>query len=131
MEIGGAEIEMNDCLIINDGELTIDNEGLVYLAITNDCSLQEGQSFTVVLSASNSEVLAGDDFIGKHVRSNALLTELRYTKLEGDEYGEYNGKYAITGILLENPNLMVPEPSTWALLILGVTGLMYVRKRKN
>ena len=25
----------------------------------------------------------------------------------------------------------VPEPSTWALLILGVAGLMYVRKRKN
>jgi hypothetical protein len=50
---------------------------------------------------------------------------LEYVQLDGS-YGEkYNGKFAIRGTL--DPNA-VPEPSTWALLVLGVIAL-FLRKR--
>ena len=51
----------------------------------------------------------------------------------------YTDKYITLTLAGDNNNIIrlsidrnaVPEPSTWALLVLGVTGLLYVRKRKN
>ena len=44
--------------------------------------------------------------------------------------GRTDGLYLVAASAPE-PGSGVPEPSTWALLALGVAGLLYVRKRKN
>ncbi len=44
--------------------------------------------------------------------------------------GRTDGLYLVAASAPE-PGSGVPEPSTWALLVLGVAGLLYVRKRKN
>ena len=122
MEIGGADISLNDS-VIADGELSFHEGSFIYLAATDDCPLEPGEEFTVVLSGSNSESLKNSDFITRYVRSSDF-TDLQYVQLT-------NGKYAITGRRYINPNV-VPEPSTWALLILGVVGLLCLKKfRKN
>ena len=65
-----------------------------------------------------------------------LLFEVPY-----NDHGNSNGYMDYAGVwgyaLTENPlqSLLtsaaaVPEPSTWALMILGAAGLMYIRKRK-
>ncbi|MBR0237438.1 MAG: autotransporter-associated beta strand repeat-containing protein [Thermoguttaceae bacterium] len=125
MEIGGENPDQNDALFAG-GDITL-NDGLIYLALSSDSALVGGDTFVAVLSGSNSSTLADDpDFIDKYVRSY-YFTDLEVIQLDGS-YGEkYNGKFAIRGTL--DPNA-VPEPSTWALLLLGSAGLLYWRKRK-
>ena len=129
MEIGGPNIIDNDLLVVSSGNLTLHDGSIIQLAATDDCTLGNGDTFTAVLSGSNSAALAADDFIGKYVRSTDFI-DLQYIQLNGTQYGTNNGKYAITGRRYIDPNA-VPEPSTWALLILGVAGLLYLRTRKN
>ena len=123
MEIGGSEADQNDILIVN-GDITL-NDGLIYLELADDSTLQPGERFTMVLSGNNSAAFANDpNFINTYVRSSAF-TDLDYVQLTS---GNYNGKFAITG---RSYNLNeIPEPSTWALLIVGVASLLYFRKRK-
>ena len=129
MEIGGSDIEDNDFLVAN-GNLTFHDGSIVYLAATDDCDLEPGDTFTAVLSGSNSLALANDpNFISKYVRSSDF-NNLQYIKLEGSQYGSNAGKYAITGRYQINLNA-VPEPSTWALLILGVAGLFCLKKLRK
>jgi hypothetical protein len=56
-----------------------------------------------------------------------------YSYLLTGATGPYNGRHF--ALLGEGGNLyvvtVVPEPSTWALLILGAAGLLYWRKKKN
>lgn len=124
MEIGGADIGDNDFLVAG-GELSLHDGSFIYLVATDDCPLEPGDEFTMVLSGSNSGDIQ-DNFISKYVRSNEFVN-LQYIQLTS---GEHSGKYAITGRRYIDPNA-VPEPSTWALLILGVAGLLYLRTRKN
>ncbi|MBR5162324.1 MAG: autotransporter-associated beta strand repeat-containing protein, partial [Thermoguttaceae bacterium] len=119
MEIGGQNTGANDILIV-DGDILLGNDSIIRLAMTGDCPLELGESFTAILSAENSE---GLDVLG-HIQTSDF-TELKY---ETVDYGG-NTVYAITGRRF-NAN-EIPEPSTWALLLLGAAGLLYVRKRKN
>ena len=125
MEIGGENIGDNDFLVA-DGDLSFHDGSFVYLVATDDRDWQPGDEFTVVLSGSNSEALKNSGFISKYVRSRDF-NNLQYIQLTS---GEHSGKYAITGRYYIDTN-SVPEPSTWALLILGVAGLLYLRTRKN
>ena len=124
MEIGGADISLNDSVIAS-GDLTFHDGSIVYLAATDDCTLQEGDEFTAVLHGVNSPDIASD-FISKYVRSSDF-NNLQYVQLTS---GAYSGKYAITGRRYIDHNA-VPEPSTWALLILGVAGLIILRKHSS
>ncbi|MBR0239494.1 MAG: autotransporter-associated beta strand repeat-containing protein [Thermoguttaceae bacterium] len=125
MEIGGKNVNQNDSLIVG-GELQLDG-GMINLVLSDDSALNGGDEFVAVLSGSNSADLQ-NDFINNYVNSY-YFKDLEYVQLDdADKYGEYNGMFAIKGILDTNA---VPEPSTWALLVLGVAGLMYWRKRKN
>ena len=124
MEIGGENPDQNDSLIAG-GDLQF-NDGLIYLALTGNNTLNHDDTFTAVLSGSSS----GDDGFAEDLLSlvrSYNFTDLEYVQLD-ESYGEeYKDKFAIRGRYVE-PNV-VPEPSTWALLALGVAGLMYWRKR--
>ncbi len=117
MEIGGQTIEENDQLDVS-GDLKFVN-GKVYLELGEGSALNPGESFTMVLSGRNSTTLA-PDFISNFVYSS-VFKDLEYVPIDG-------GRYAITGTLDANA---IPEPSAWALLTLGVCGLLCWRKRKN
>ena len=118
IEIGGTETNKNDSLIVT-GELEL-NDGLIYLELADDSTLKGGDTFTAILYGSNS----GEDGFAENLLSHVssyYFTDLDYVPLG-------NGVYAITGTV--DPNA-VPEPSTWALLLLGAAGLLYVRKRNK
>ena len=118
MEIGGQNTDQNDSLIAG-GNIELNN-GLIYLDLADNSQLKGGDTFTAILYGSNS----GEDGFAENLLSHVssyYFTDLDYVPLG-------NGVYAITGTLDANA---VPEPSTWALLALGVAGLLYVRKRKN
>ena len=124
MEIGGTGINKNDFLVAS-GDLDFHDGSIVYLALADGYTLKEGDRFTAVLSGNNSADIK-DDFISKYVRATHF-TDLQYIQLES---GDYVGKYAITGRFRYNYNA-VPEPSTWALLILGVAGLLCMKKLRK
>ena len=117
MELGGTDASENDQLIVT-GNIFLEEGAFVDLVLADNSSLGPNSTFTAILSGTNSPDLA-DNFIDNYVRSS-IFTDLQYAPLS-------NGLYAITGRI--DPNA-VPEPSTWALLILGVAGLLYWRKRK-
>ncbi len=122
MEIRGTDADQNDVLIVDYGNLELHDGSIVYLAATDDCTLQDGEEFTAVLHGANSSTIK-NDFISKYVRSSDF-NNLEYVQLTS---GAYSGKYAITGRRYIDANA-VPEPSTWALLILGVAGLFCLKK---
>jgi autotransporter-associated beta strand protein len=117
MEIAGSAPSANDGLIVA-GPITLADNSIITLV--NNSNLGLGESFTAILSAENSANL---DVLG-HIQTTDF-TDLKY------ETVTYLGNtvYAITGRTF-NAN-EVPEPSTWALLILGAAGLLYWRKKKN
>lgn len=123
MEIGGSDVASNDSLYntTENGTLTIN--GMIDLVLASNSTLKGGDEFVAVLSGSNS----GDDGFAANLLSKVnsyYFTDLEYVQLDGS-YGDYSGKYAIKGILNANA---VPEPSTWALLALGVL-VLFLRKR--
>lgn len=117
MEVAGSGADQNDQLIIT-GDLELTN-GMIYLELTDDHVLNSHDDFTVLLSADNSEEFA-PSFIKDFVSASPILTNLRYEQLD-------TGYWAITGTLDYDA---VPEPSAWAMLLLGAFGLRYWRKRK-
>ena len=125
MEILGSGESGNDILIVsgdgdNTGKLILTAGAEIELVLGEGSSLEPGESFTAVLTADNSSDLSD---ILSYVKTTDF-TELEYVELDS---GDYAGKFAITGRRFTADE--VPEPSTWALLVLGAAGLMYWRKK--
>ena len=92
----------------------IDSESILDLPVD---SLQPGASYTIIQSTTAfDDTMASDDFW------NGLLTSdsAYYWNLK-----VVNGNTVMASV----DGNAVPEPSTWALLALGITGLLYLRKR--
>ena len=117
MEIAGTDADQNDQLIVT-GDLELNN-GVVLLEFSEGIHLNQGDTVTVLFSADNSADLE-PTFIKDYVQAPALLQNLSYVQLG-------SGYWAITAAADYNA---VPEPATWALLLLGVFGLLYTRKRR-
>ena len=112
MEVGGPTAADSDQLFIS-GNLTLNDGSTILLDFIN--GMAPNAEFEVILDAANSENLDVLSFVDSYYFSN-----LSYG-LNADNYWVISGKI--------DPNA-VPEPSTWALLILGAAGLLYWRKRK-
>ena len=123
---GGYELKDGATLLIEQDEtgidtltassFTIDTNSVLDLSFE---SVQPGVEYPIIVNSSGpfSNGLENDSFW------NGLLSD-------DDAYYWNLTVRGDTVYAAQNANA-VPEPSTWALLTLGVAGLLYVRKRKN
>ncbi|MBQ3349801.1 MAG: PEP-CTERM sorting domain-containing protein, partial [Thermoguttaceae bacterium] len=116
MEIGGSSDDLNDSLIVQNGNILIGNNSIIELTLADNSQLKGGDTFTAILYGSNS----GEEGFKENLLSH--VSSYYFTNLD---YIPYGSGYAITGAL--DPNA-VPEPSTWALFALGVV-VLFLRKR--
>lgn len=117
MEIAGPTAADSDQLFVT-GNLSLTDGSTILLQFTDSYSLAPNASFEVILDAANSESVI-DSVLGSI--DSYYFSGLSYA-LNADGY------WAIMGHV--DPNA-VPEPSTWALLILGALGLFFTRKFKT
>ncbi len=110
-----------DTLSINDGAFVIDENSIIKLFFVSDADAK-------LWAAEGSEykLVSDEDF-------DSDIPKLGNYQGLFDLIGGTDGLYLI-GLYAPGPGPEpgsgVPEPSTWALLVLGVAGLLYWRKRK-
>ena len=109
MEIGGTDAADNDQLIVS-GTTTYQDNSIIQFVLDSDSNYIPALGDVIEVTMPKI-----DDW------SKVSFSSYFFT-IKG-----YEGGNVILGV---NPNA-VPEPSTWALLLLGAAGLLYVRKRKN
>ncbi len=117
MEIGGQSADENDKLIVS-GEFTIADGAIIYLELADMGAFSTGDTFEALIQAGSAD----DDYTD--AISSAIVPGWPFYDWSVNKSGD---SYYIRGVY--DPNA-VPEPSTWALMILGAAGLMYLR-RKN
>ncbi len=117
MEIGGQTADDNDKLIVS-GEFTIADGAIIYLELADMGAFSTGDTFEALIQAGSAD----DDYTD--AISSAIVPGWPFYDWSVNKSGN---EYYIRGVY--DPNA-VPEPSTWGLLVLGVVGLMYWRKRK-
>ena len=120
MEVGYDEnnVWTSDKLIVN-GNVVIDPDSTIFLTLLEGTALPSGEPFTLDLLSGSG---ATEDTLA------AFESVLSVAPFFKDYRIELNGNtIQLTAAIDFNA---VPEPSTWALLVLGVCGLLYLRKRK-
>ncbi|MBQ3349766.1 MAG: discoidin domain-containing protein [Thermoguttaceae bacterium] len=117
MEIGGQSADENDKLIVS-GDFEIADGAIIYLELADMGAFSTGDTFEALIQAGSAD----DDYTD--AISSAIVPGWPFYDLSVTKSGN---EYSIHGVY--DPNA-VPEPSTWALMALGVVGLMYWRKRK-
>ena len=117
MEIGGQSADENDKLIVS-GDFEIADGSIIYLELADMGAFSTGDSFEALIQAGSAD----DDYTD--AISSAIVPGWPFTDWSVNKSGD---SYYIRGVY--DPNA-VPEPSTWALLVLGAAGLLYWRKRK-
>ena len=97
----------------------VDSDSIIELVMDSE---QPGKEYSMIVQTSG-------DFTGDYASSdfwNSLLSDASVENWTVSVRG--NTVYAT---IKGEPIPAVPEPSTWVLLILGVAGLLYVRKCNN
>ena len=135
LEIAGSDYTDNDILIVN-GDIVLNGgeiDGDIELALSGNALANGPFTFDVVIGANNSDDIS-------NAIKNAIVKKFDWpfsnitVTQEGTISSSYTGDvtnvkaYHIRGLADANA---VPEPSTWALLLLGAAGLLYWRKRKS
>ena len=117
----GAD-ENHDLLVLSPSSLfnANDEAGVVLLDFANDDAEDWASSGVDYLLVKNGAFESGKDY-----SSWLPLSFIDLFSLQGKADGLY-----LIGLAGPEPGSGVPEPSTWALLVLGVFGLLYGRKRK-
>ena len=112
-----------DTLTVNDGAFVIDENSIIKLFF------EGGNEDAKLWAAEGSEykLVSDEDF-------DSEIPKLGNYQDWFDLVGGTDGLYLV-GLYVPGtdpePGSGVPEPSTWALLILGAAGLLFWRKRKN
>ena len=115
MEIGGQTPDDNDKLVVS-GNFTIADDAIIYLELADMGAFTTGDAFEALIQAGSADSDYTDAIF------NALVAGWPFYDLSVTKSGNV---YSIQGVY--DPNA-VPEPSTWALLALGVI-VLYLRKR--
>lgn len=123
MEIGGTTFAFNDQLLLN-GQVQFEEGAIVQFALAADTTYtpEDGDQIAVKMPKVNwdTTTFSSDDFSLDYYDDAAGL---QYVKAEANN--------PTKRIPAKGPTAAaVPEPSTWALLILGVAGLYFIRKKK-
>ena len=113
MEVGGETPEENDMLIVL-GDFTLEDGAVIQLVLADNNTLGTNGNFAVQITADGIDL-------------DTIENALSYYQFSGVTVTQNGSTFTISGAV--DPNA-VPEPSTWALLALGVAGLLYWRKRK-
>ncbi|MBQ2621708.1 MAG: autotransporter-associated beta strand repeat-containing protein [Thermoguttaceae bacterium] len=100
--------------VLNAGTLTVSENAIIDIVST---AFQPGAELVILTQSSNFSGTYADDSFW-----NSLLSP-------GSDY-LWNLSVADNMVLASVDPNAVPEPSTWALLVLGAAGLLYWRKRK-
>ncbi len=123
-----ADPEFDTLTIANDGAFVIDENSIIKLYFEN------GDANLWAAEGAEYKLVSDDGFASGTIDLSDLLSN--FNELFGLQ-GRTDGLYLIglgAGPIPPGPGPEpgsgVPEPSTWALLILGAMGLLYMRKRK-
>ncbi len=114
MEVGGETPEENDMLIVL-GDFTLEDGAVIQLVLAEDNTLGTNGNFAVQITADGIDL-------------DTIEIALSYYQFSGVTVTQNGSTFTITGAV--DPNA-VPEPSTWVLLLLGVAGLIYWRKKNS
>ncbi|MBR6436551.1 MAG: autotransporter-associated beta strand repeat-containing protein, partial [Thermoguttaceae bacterium] len=114
------EDENHDLIVMENGGSFRADEGVILLDFANHDEgswAAEGNTYKLVSGAFDASV-DYNPWLSPDYSSLFKLT------------GGTDGLYLVGIKAAPEPGSGVPEPSTWALLLLGAAGLLYVRKRK-
>lgn len=121
LEIGGETYDLNDQLIIS-GDFIIGNGAIIELLLADNSNFTSGDKFTAQIIANTLNGNNPDDGDVTSLFEGYLVPGWPFYDLSVTKEGNV---YSIHGTY--DPNA-VPEPSTWAMLALGVVAL-FLRKR--
>ncbi|MBQ3350447.1 MAG: PEP-CTERM sorting domain-containing protein [Thermoguttaceae bacterium] len=113
--------EFDTLTVADDGSLTLDADSIIQLYFENgDAALwaEEGAEYQLV--ADNGFAADTTDLSGLLANYQTMFA------LQGRTDGLY-----LIGLGAPEPGSGVPEPSTWALLILGTVGLFWLRRKNS
>ena len=123
MEIGGTTFSLNDQLLLN-GQVTFEEGAIVQFALAadSDYTPEDGDRIAVNMPKVDwtTATFSSEDFSLDY-----------YDEVAGLQYVKAEASVPTKRIPAKGPAAApVPEPSTWALLILGVAGLFFIRKKR-
>ena len=119
LEVGKGDTILTDVLNVT-GDTIFEDGSIIKIALDSsyDNAFEDGEQVDILLPTG---IKGGD---GNDLDLNNLVFQSSMFDLVG-----YNAGTGYLSVVYSEPAAGVPEPSTWALLLLGAAGLLYVRKR--